>query len=160
MTLHRVRLFFHLLLAAEAGAPTTDNSSRIRKRSPDIGERKFRSSESSRLTILAGCLACRLPECSCEVGLAGKAQRKRYVDQRAIVAYQKRFRSLKAPGADVAMWRLPDGLPEGSREMKSAQTRNRGDAIDAEIAFEVCFDVVQHTKKPASIQPFCFKKWI
>jgi hypothetical protein len=32
------------------------------------------------------------------------------------------------------MRRLPDGLPEGSREMKPAQTRDRSHSIDAEIA--------------------------
>lgn len=87
------------------------------------------------MTILAGCLTCRLPECSCEIGLAGKAQRKRNIDQRAIAAYQKRLRTLKTPIADVPMRRLPDGLLEGPREMISAEARNRCDAIDAEIAF-------------------------
>jgi hypothetical protein len=48
---------------------------------------------------------------------------------------KKRFRALKTPGADVAMRRLPDGQPEGPREMVSAQARNRCHAIDAEIAF-------------------------
>ena len=128
-------------------------SGQNRKRLPDIGQRKFRSSESSRLTKSAGRVTCRLPEGSGEIGLAGKAQRKRNIDQRPITACQKRFRALKTPGADVAMRRLPDSLAEGPREMVSAQARNRRHAIDAEIAFEVCFDVVQHTKKPAPIEP-------
>jgi hypothetical protein len=105
-------------------------------------------------------VTCGLPKGSGEIGLAGKAQRKRNIDQRPIAAYQKSFRTLKTPIADVAMRRLPDGLPEGPREMVSAQARNRCHAIDAEIAFEVCLDVVQHPKKPASIKPFCFEKRI
>lgn len=105
-------------------------------------------------------MTCRLREGAGEIGLAGEAQRKCNIDQRPITACQKRFRALKTPGADVAMRRLPDSQPEGPREMVSAQARDRCDAIDAEIAFEVCFYIVQHTKKPASIEPFCFKKRI
>jgi hypothetical protein len=49
-------------------------SGQNRKRLPDIGQRKFRSSGSSRLTKSAGRVTCRLPEGSGEIGLAGKAQ--------------------------------------------------------------------------------------
>ena len=65
----------HLLLATPAkGRQQRAGSGQNRKRLPDIGRRKFGSSGSSRLTISAGCVTCRLPEGSCEIGLAGKAQ--------------------------------------------------------------------------------------
>src|SRR5215475_11357896 len=114
---------------------------------------------ADRQTVLAGCLTGRLLECSGEIGLSGKAQRKGNIDQRAIAASQQCFRTLEPSGADVAMWRLPDGLPEGPRKMVSAEARNGCHSIKTEIAFQVCLYVVKNTEEPASIErPFCVRR--
>ena len=94
---------------------------------------------------MTGRLTRRLPECSRETGLVGKAERQRNIHQRPIT-YQRGFRALETLGADVAMRGLPDCLLKGSRKMMSAQTRNRCHAIKGKIAFQACFYVIQHTE--------------
>jgi len=76
-----------------------------------------------------------LPECPCEIGLARKAERQRYIHQRPISVHQQGFRALEALGADIAMRGLPDCLPEGSCEMEAAETRDLCHSFYAEIAF-------------------------
>ena len=95
-------------------------------------------------------VACRS---SRETGLVGKAERQRYIHQRPIALHQQGFRALETLGADVAMRRLSDCLPEGSRKMVSAQARNRCHALYAKIAFQVRFYVIQHTEESAPIEP-------
>jgi hypothetical protein len=157
---------YHVPATRASGAPSRpagcDTAASRQKRNGllDIGKMPARLSRSGLLTKLAGRVTCRLPEGPREIGLAGKAQRQRNIDQRPVPACQKRFRALKTPGADVAMRRLPDGLPEGPREMIPAQARDRCHAIETEIAFEVRLDVVQHPKQPAPIEPFGFQKRI
>jgi hypothetical protein len=38
--------------------------------------------------ILTGRLTCGLPKCACEIGLAGKIERERDIDQRLIASHQ------------------------------------------------------------------------
>src|SRR4029450_8651828 len=101
-----------------------------------------------------------LLECSREIGLAGEAQRERNVDSRLVTTCQKLLRALKTPRTDVAMGRLPDSLPEGAREMVSAQGCDRCHVIKGETAFKVCLDVIQHTEQSASIKPSSCEKCI
>ena len=101
---------------------------------------------------MAGRLTRCLRECSREIGLAGKAERQRDVHQRPIAVHQQGFRALEALGADITMGRFSDGLPEGSRKMESAEARNRCQALYAEIAFQVRFYVVQHSRQSAPIE--------
>src|SRR5215813_4519160 len=110
-------------------------------------------------TILTGCLTRRLPECSCKIGLVAKAERQRNIHQRPIALLQQSFRALKAPGADVAMRRLPHCLLEGPRKMVPAQARDRCDATNRKIAFQVCFYVIQHAEEPASIEARPCETW-
>ena len=112
------------------------------------------SPRSKSLTILTGCLTHRLPECSCEIRLAGKAQRQRNIRQRPIAMDQQSFRTFEAPGTDVAMRRLPHGLLEGPREMIFAQTRNRRDPVEREIALQIFFYVIQHAQESTTIESF------
>jgi hypothetical protein len=97
-------------------------------------------------------LTCDLPERPCEVGLAGKIQCQRNIDQRSIALYQQGFCTLKALGADVAMWRLPHCVLEGARKMVSAQACNRCHAIKGKIALQVRFYVIQNAEEPALIE--------
>jgi hypothetical protein len=53
----------------------------------------------------------------------------------------------------MAMRRQPDGLPESTGKVVSAQARNRRQAIKGEIAFQICFNVIQHTAQSALIEP-------
>jgi hypothetical protein len=128
-------------------------SGQNRKRLPDIRQREPGWLRSSRLTILTWRLTRRLPEGSREIGLAGKAERKRYVHQGPIAMDQHGFRALEALGTDVPMGRFSDGLSKGSRKMVSAQARNRCHAFKAKIAFQVRINIVQHTKESALIEP-------
>src|SRR5262249_32678634 len=70
-----------------------------------------------------------------------------------IAVRQQSLGAFEPPVADIAMRRPADGGLEGPREMKLAQARNRREMIDREIAFEVGFDVVEHTGQPALIEP-------
>ena len=66
---------------------------------------------------------------------------------------QKDLRALEALGNDVPTGRLPDGLPEGSREVEAAEAGDRSHAVKGKVAFQMAIDVVEYTKKPASIEP-------
>ena len=48
---------------------------------------------------------------------------------------------------------MPNGLPVGTGKVIPAQARNRGRAIKAEIAFQICFYLIQHTQESTSIKP-------
>jgi hypothetical protein len=99
-------------------------------------------------------LSIRLCECSCEIGLAGKAERKGNVDQRPMTGQQQRFCALKAPAAHIVMGRLPHRFLEGSRKVVSAQAGDRGHGINRQLAFKVGLDVVEHPEQSAPVQPF------
>jgi hypothetical protein len=76
-------------------------------------------------------------KCSCEIGLAGKVERKCNIDERLISSYQQRFGTLETLRADVLVRRLTYGGLKCSREMEPAQARNRCQVIERNIAFQV-----------------------
>src|SRR5882757_7825933 len=102
--------------------------------------------------ITARCLARGLRERPGEIGLAGKVERERNVDQGPIVSRQQCLGMLETFCADVLMRRPADGGLERSREMEPAQAGNGCQVVDGEIAFRVRLDVVQHPPQPASIK--------
>jgi hypothetical protein len=104
--------------------------------------------------ILTRRLTCHLTKCSGEIGLAGKVERERNIDQGLIPAYQQRLGALEPLRADVLMRGSTDGGLERSREMEPAQTRNRCQVIDRKVTFQVCLYVIQNAGQSASIESF------
>jgi len=100
-------------------------------------------------SILAGCHAGRLPECARKVGLARESEGQRDFDQGRFAFDQQDFRALEAPCNDITMRRLPDGLPEGSREVEPAEAGDRSHAVEGEVAFQMAIDVVEDAEQPA-----------
>src|SRR5271169_2009963 len=94
--------------------------------------------------ILTRCLTCHLTKCSCEIGLAGKVERERNIDQGLIPSYQHRFGALEPLRADVPMRRSTNRGLECSRKMEPAEARNRCQLINRKIAFQVSLYVIQH----------------
>ena len=93
-----------------------------------------------------------MTESSREIGLGGKVESERNIDQRAISSRQQLFGALQTLRADVLMGRSTHGRFEGACEMKPAQAGNRCQLIKREITFQVSVDILQDTRQPSSIK--------
>src|SRR2546421_4215905 len=102
--------------------------------------------------ILARCLTRHLTKCSREIGLAGKLECERDIDQGLLSSYQQRSGTVETLRADVLMRRLTGGSLERPREMEPAQARNRCHVIERKIALQVGLYIVQHAGQSASIK--------
>jgi hypothetical protein len=74
--------------------------------------------------ILRRRLARSAPECTGEISLTRKPERKSDIDQGSICIAEQFLGVFEAPCADMPMRRLADGGLEGAREMKLAQACN------------------------------------
>jgi hypothetical protein len=147
VALRRLLGFCHFLLAAAQRRMTAINGARacFRRRLNSDGEIS---------PILTGCQTRDLPKSSGEIGLAGKVERERNIDQGLVASNQQRLGAFEPLPAHVTMGRLTDGGLEGSGEMETAQTRDRCQMINGKIALQVSLYVIKHAGKSASIKSF------
>src|SRR3977135_898211 len=104
--------------------------------------------------VLTGRQTGNLPECAAEIGLRGKIECERDIDQRLIATCQQRLAMFEPLAAPIAMGRLTDGGLECPGEMEAAQACDRRQVIERKVGFEVSLDLVQHAGQPAPIKPF------
>ena len=104
--------------------------------------------------ILRRCLARGVPECAGEVGLTRKAEREGDIGQGPIRIGEEFLGALQTSCADMPMRRLADSGFEGTREMELAEAGNRCQPRHREIALQIGFDKVKHSRQSARLKPF------
>src|SRR5262249_49753588 len=95
-----------------------------------------------------------LPECTGEIGLTRKPERGGIIGQGPIRIGEQFLGALQTPCADMRMRRLADGGLEGTREMELAQAGNRRQPRHRQIALQIGFDKVEHSRQSARLKPF------
>src|SRR6476660_5175625 len=104
--------------------------------------------------ILRRCLARGSPECAGEIGLARKPEPEGDIDQGPVRIAEQILGAFEAPCTDMPMRRFADGGLERAREIKLAQAGNRGQPRYRQIALQIGFDIVEHPRQSASVEPF------
>src|ERR1700733_945204 len=99
--------------------------------------------------VLSRRLTRRLTERTGEVGLARKLEGQRNLDQRLVALLEQLFGAVKPLRADIVMRRSADRGLERAGKMEAAQARDRSQAGECQITFQIGSDVIEHTRQAA-----------
>src|SRR5580693_7465553 len=113
---------------------------------------RFGGDHANAAPVLSRRLTRRLTERTGEVGLARKLEGQRNLDQRLVALLEQLFGALKPLRADIVMRRSADRGLERAGKMEAAQARDRSQAGECQITFQIGSDVIEHTRQSASIE--------
>src|ERR1700731_2969941 len=111
-----------------------------------------RRRSSNAAPVLSRRLTRRRTERTVEVGLARKLEGQRNLDQRLVALLEQLFGALKPLRADIVMRRSADRGLERAGKMEAAQARDRSQAGECQITFQIGSDVIEHTRQSALIK--------
>jgi hypothetical protein len=91
-----------------------------------------------------GGLARGLPELLGQVRLVSEAAPQRNVTQGRIARQHELSRQFHAPSHDEGVWRFPEGVLEGSREMRCAALNQRAEIRDEDRRCDMTINIIAH----------------